>query len=135
MSKFILLQSITSVLNIERLPTIPNHQHHQPQKYQKKSFKMRRIIQYKLTRRNNRRRIKSIKTLSPPLPAEKQSAEDPIRMARRHPLRSGLKQRPSTLAYGSQFAFDGEEQGSAAGYEGRSHGRARLKAEGTLCGR
>ncbi|KIK02677.1 hypothetical protein K443DRAFT_677405 [Laccaria amethystina LaAM-08-1] len=55
-------------------------------------------------------------------------------MARRYPLRSGLKQCPSTFAYGNRFAFDGEEEGSAAGYEGCSHRRARLKVEGALCG-
>ena len=96
---------------------------------------MRRIIQHKLTRRNNRRRMNSIKNINQPRSLLRNSLQRiTIRIARRHPLRSGLKQRPSTLAYGGGIAFDGEEEGSAAGYKGRSHGRARLNAEGALCG-
>ena len=72
---------------------------------------MRRIIQRKLTRRNNRRRINSIKNINQPRSLLRNSLQRiPIRMAGRHPLRSGLRQCRSTLAYGGRFAFDGEEE-------------------------
>ena len=82
--------------NTGRLPTIPNHQRRHPKSTKKsnsQSFQMRLVIQHKLTRRDNRFRINSIKNISQPRSLLENSPQRiTIPIARRHPLRSGLKQ-------------------------------------------